>query len=211
MIRYVYGDKLGRQEKLARGMFRDRADQFKRRQKWAVQVNDAGEERDTYDTLNPLYVIWENQDGTHGGSMRFLPTVGPTMVNEHFLDLTDGVRIESPLIWECTRFCLGPEASPRVSAALMQAGGEIMRRFGIGHFVGVFDRRMIRIYRQIGASPDVLGTRGAGPERISVGLWAFSEQSRRRISRHAGVSDLVSEYWFERSFGELKPKPAKIA
>ena len=34
-------------------------------------------------TLNPLYVIWEIPDGSHGGSMRFLPTSGRTMVHEH--------------------------------------------------------------------------------------------------------------------------------
>ena len=51
--------------------------------------------------------------------MRFLPTVGRTMINEQFSNLTDGVKIESPLIWECTRFCLAPQAPSRVAAALM--------------------------------------------------------------------------------------------
>ena len=37
----------------------------------------------------------------------------------------------------------------------MLGGGEIMQGFGIKHFVGVFDARMVRIYRLIGSSPDV--------------------------------------------------------
>ena len=59
MLRYVYADELHKFPKLAEGMFRDRADQFKTRLGWDVHVNEKGEERDQYDDLNPLYVIWE--------------------------------------------------------------------------------------------------------------------------------------------------------
>ena len=112
MIRYIYGTDLHKFPKLAEAMFRDRADQFKTRLGWEVSVDESGLERDEYDDENPLYVIWENADGTHGGSMRLLPTVGRTMINDHFIHLTDGVRIQSPLIWECTRFCLARGATP---------------------------------------------------------------------------------------------------
>ena len=74
MLRYIYGNDLHQFPLLRDTMFRDRADQFKTRLGWAVNVNAAGEERDEYDAMNPLYVIWQNPDGTHGGSMRFLPT-----------------------------------------------------------------------------------------------------------------------------------------
>ncbi|HHS94793.1 MAG TPA: autoinducer synthase, partial [Rhodobacterales bacterium] len=110
MLRYVYGHDLGQFPHLAHSMFTDRAAQFKTRLGWDVQVNAAGEERDQYDDLDPLYVIWQREDGLHGGSMRFLPTTGRTMVNEHFAFLNDGAPITSPLIWECTRFCLSPKA-----------------------------------------------------------------------------------------------------
>ena len=137
MLRYVYASDLGDHPKLARTMFRDRADQFKTRLGWDVHVDKDGYERDEYDDLNPLYVIWEEPDGSHGGSMRFLPTTGRTMVNEHFGDLISG-PITSPVIWECTRFCLARGAGSHVAAALMLGGGEIMQNFGIEHFVGVF-------------------------------------------------------------------------
>ena len=58
-------------------------------------------------------------DGTHGGSLWMLPTTGQTMTNDHLLDLTDGVRIESPLSLECTRFCLAPGGSANMTALLM--------------------------------------------------------------------------------------------
>ena len=116
MIRFVYGDELHKYPYLKQTMFQDRADQFKRRLGWDVSVDLAGEERDQYDALNPLYIIWEGAGGRHGGSLRALPTVGRTMAAEHFLHLTDGVRIQSPLIWEVTRFCLAPDAGPGSNA-----------------------------------------------------------------------------------------------
>ena len=188
-------------ERLAAEMFWDRADQFKIRLNWEVNVDAHGFERDEYDDLNPLYVIWENADGTHGGSMRLLPTVGRVMVNEHFPHLLGGGSISSLTIWECTRFCLSRGANPKVAAALMLAGGEIMEGFGVEHFVGVFDARMVRIYRRIGSSPEVLGQEGEGRVQISVGLWHFASVAKAQVAQKAGLSPEISRLWFDRAFG----------
>jgi acyl homoserine lactone synthase len=201
MLRYVYAEQLSNFPALARGMFKDRAEQFKTRLGWDVSIDGSGQERDEYDGLNPLYVIWETPAGQHGGSMRFLPTTGRVMVNDHFSHLTGGGAIQSPLIWECTRFCLNPDAPGKVAAALMLGGGEIMKGFGVEHFVGVFDARMVRIYRMIGASPEVLGSMGKGRDQVSVGLWSFDPQAQNRVARKSGISPQMSRQWFEQSFG----------
>ena len=200
MIRFLYADELRAYPALRATMFRDRAEQFRRRLNWSVTVDEDGLETDEYDALNPLYVIWEERDGSHGGSMRFLPTSGPTMVNDHFAHLSD-TQIASPFIWECTRFCLSPTASPKVAAALMLGGGELMRAFSLTHLLGVFDARMVRIYNKIGAAPEVLGSTGVGRDRISVGLWSFRAEDRIKVLRRAGLSSEISEAWFNRSFG----------
>ena len=205
MLTYIYANDLFSRPALADSMFRDRAEQFHTRLGWDVTVDDRGWERDDYDDLNPLYVIWSRPDGLHGGSMRFLPTTGRTMVNDHFLQLTDGTRICSPFIWECTRFCLSSQADGRVAAALMLGGGELMRGFSIDHFVGVFDQRMTRIYRLIGSSPDVLGSAGEGRDKISVGLWSYDPESRDKVLARAGLTSQQSEDWFEGSFGRTVP------
>jgi acyl homoserine lactone synthase len=184
-------------------MFLDRADQFKTRLGWDVDVDAKGEERDKYDAMNPLYVIWEEADGGHGGSMRFLPSTGPVMVNDYFGDLIKG-PIRSPLIWELTRFCLKRGAGAHVAAALMLGGGEIMQGFGIKHFVGVFDARMVRIYRMIGASPEVLGSEGTGREEISVGLWNFTGVAQAQIAARAGITPEQSRFWFDQAMGGLR-------
>lgn len=207
MLRYLYADQLGSFPRLSDTMFRDRACQFKTRLNWDVTVDEHGFERDAYDALNPLYVIWEGADGRHRGSMRFLPTTGRTMINEHFTDLLGGGTIRSPLIWECTRFCLARGAESRIAAALMLGGGEIMRHFGVEHFAGVFDARMVRIYRMIGAAPDILGSQGQGRAKISVGLWEFTDAARAHVAQRAGVPPGLSERWFFQSFGQV---PARV-
>ncbi|WP_300547928.1 acyl-homoserine-lactone synthase [Roseovarius sp.] len=208
MLRYIFASELNRYPRLRDTMFRDRADQFKERLGWDVSVTSSGEERDEYDALNPLYVIWQNPDGRHGGSMRLLPTTGRVMVNEHFGHLIGDRAIADPAIWECTRFCLARGAAPTVARALMLAGGEVMRSFGIREYVGVFDARMVRIYRMIGASPRIVGSTGEGRHQISVGLWGFSDKSRLRVAQRAGLSPEISDLWFRRAMGA---RPALLA
>lgn len=202
MIKFIYAHDLANQPALRSGMFTDRRIQFKERQGWEVRVNEIGEEVDEYDDMNPLYVICQTPDGRHAGSMRFLPTVGQTMVNDHFTHLSDGVTIASPLIWECTRFCISPSAldAGKVAAKLMLAGCELGLRFGLEYSVGVFDARMVRIYRRIGWSPEIIGTDGTGVGEISVGLWEFSDAAKLTLCSKFEISPRVVEGWFETSF-----------
>jgi acyl homoserine lactone synthase len=202
MIRFLYADQLPQYPVLADSMFKDRAVQFKHRLDWEVTVDENGWEMDQYDVLNPLYIIAEGPEGRHAGSVRIMPTTGRIMTNEHFLHLTGGVRIASPLIWECTRFCLAPEAPIGVAAALLAAGTEMGIRFGIEQAVGVIYARTVPIYRRIGCCPDIVGTDGAGRDAISVGLWPMSVEARAEISAKSGIPLSVMARWFDASFPE---------
>lgn len=199
MLRFVFGAHLDRFPDLAHGMFRDRATQFRDRLGWDVTVDSAGEERDQYDPLNPLYVIWEPVPGVHGGSMRLLPTTGPAMINDVFAHLLPGGQLRDDRIWECTRFCLAPGSDARIAAALMLGGGEVIRGLGLTHYAGVFDAPMTRIYRLIGSSPAVIGSAGEGRDKISAGLWDCTQASRARVARRARVSPALATHWFRRS------------
>lgn len=200
MIRYVYADQLSAFPVLWDSMYKDRNSQFKQRLNWEVTVNEHGHEMDEYDSLNPMYVIYEDTDGRHAGSIRILPTIGRTMTNEHFLNLTGGVRIASPFIWECTRFCLAPGASAGVAAALLGAGIELGLRFGLDQAVGVVYTKTLPIYRRIGWMPDVIGTDSAERDSISVGLWEISEEARAEISRRSSIPLELMAHWFDESF-----------
>jgi acyl homoserine lactone synthase len=54
----------------------------------------------------------------------------------------------------------------------------------------------------------VLGTDGQGADAISLGLWEFSEEVRRKMARKAGISPEVSQLWFDRAFGDRTDLPA---
>lgn len=204
MLHYVYGTDLDNFPKLRDTMFRDRAEQFANRLGWdAVNVDENGHEMDHYDSLNPLYIIWEMADGSHGGSMRMMPTVGQTMVNDHFAHLTGGVRIQSPLIWECTRFCISPRADRRATAALVVAAGELMDEFALEHFVGVFFEKMERVFSLSYINADVLGVdpqMDAAGDRIAVGTWEITPKTIERNLARVGITREMSKEWFRASF-----------
>ncbi|WP_111428591.1 acyl-homoserine-lactone synthase [Rhodobacteraceae bacterium DSL-40] len=211
MIHYLYRDQLERHPELGASMYRDRAFQFKDRLDWDVSVDENGFELDEYDHLNPLYIIWKDAAGRHGGSLRVMPTVGRTMTAEHFLDLTDGVRITSPFIWECTRFCLAPGASSSVAGALLAAGLELGLRFGLEQAVGVIYTRVLGLYRRFGHVPEVIGTKGEGNERISVCIWDVTEEARNEICRRSGVPEAMIQSWFDASFPSRFRQSAAVA
>lgn len=200
MIRYIYAAELSEHPTLAGAMFTDRAVQFRDRLGWDVEVDRLGWETDEYDRANPLYVIWEPERGVHGGSMRFLPTTGPTMLADHFTHLTDGVTLRSPRVWECTRFCVSPTVpSCDVARQLLLAAAELGVGMGLSQSVGVFDARMIKIYGRLGWLPEVLGS----ADGISAGLWNFGTEVRDDLAQRAGVSLAQSRAWFDRAFGPL--------
>lgn len=89
----------------------------------------------------------------------------------------------------------------------MLAGGEIMQNFDVAHFAGVFDARMVRIYRLIGSSPEVLGSTGNGRDKISVGLWEFTPDAQAKVAAKAGLSLELSRLWFNRAFGTTSEQP----
>jgi acyl homoserine lactone synthase len=201
MLSYLYADELDQHPTLRDTMFRDRALQFKTRLNWDVTVDENGFERDEYDDLNPLYVIWQKSDGSHNASIRLLPTTGRCMVNEHFLHLNDGHSISSPLIWEATRFCQSPTATVRATSAMMLAAGEAMVGFGVEHCVAVFDARTFRAYRMLASEATILGAQGEGREQISVGIWSFDDAMREKVCNRAGVTPETSQSWFAQHFG----------
>lgn len=204
MIRFIYASQLAQYPVLADSMFRDRATQFRDRLGWPVNVDQNGHERDEYDGMNPLYLVWERADGTHGGSMRVLPTIGRTMVNDHFRHLNGGIAIRHTHVWECTRFCLAPEGADiiHVAWALMLAGQELGLRLGLREAVGVYDYRMTRVYRRLGWEPRRINRRDETGDDICLGSWQFGTHIRDEIARRAGLRADAAAAWFDASFPE---------
>jgi len=94
MFKLIYGDDLFDFPELANEMFQDRKSQFCDAFGWDLEVDALGREIDKYDLMNPLYVILRDKSGHHLGSGRLMPTTGPTMIADHFSDMTDGVEVD---------------------------------------------------------------------------------------------------------------------
>ena len=199
MIRFIHGFDLFREPKIARSMFRHRAEQFGKRLNWDVHVDKDGFERDYYDQLNPLYVIVTRDDGEHLGSMRLLPTMGPTMLNDHFCGLNDGQTIQSPSTWECTRFCLAPSASPRTALKLLAAGASLMKELNLVHLVAVFDHKMGRVYRRSQASPNIIASGQYSGTLVSIGRWRYSREHHAALLLAAGIGATEMELYLVNS------------
>jgi acyl homoserine lactone synthase len=175
-------------------MFRMRAEVFSARLGWDVTV-DNGREIDRFDAEDPLYLLsLDERSGQLRGAVRLLPTTGPNMLRDVFSALMPGGTVESPLIWESSRFAVNPqifnaracaEANHmvnRTTVELLCGMVEAAQRAGIEHIVSVFDARMARIFRSIDCRFEQLGT----PVRIGrtmtyAGLFDMSVDMRSRL------------------------------
>ena len=176
-------------------MFQMRARVFHDRLRWNVRVVD-GRERDKYDDDAPVYVIYtDDRMREVKGSLRLLPTTGPTLLADIFSDtLPAGVDLSAPTIWECTRLCLddrllasGPGHQLLLDSTALIAGlGEVAIRAGIETILGNFDSSMLRLYRQIGCEVDVLGSTLRYGEAVYLGSFRISEPIVHKLKRRLG-------------------------
>ena len=188
MIRILTRQDVAAQAALFEQMHRARASVFHDRLRWAVKV-EHGWEIDRYDLEHdPVYLLCIDAGGLAIGSLRLLPTTGETMLKGDFATMFDeDVCFESPTAWECTRFCVHPAgdrdlaAFQHVSTELLIGICDLALQSGIDQIVGLYDQRMVRIYRRIGWSPSPLATTERATERLTVGIWDVSAQALQRM------------------------------
>jgi acyl homoserine lactone synthase len=170
-------------------VFRQRARFFHDRLKWDVQVID-GKERDRYDDEGAVYIIYaDDVRGEVKGSLRLLPTTGPTLAADVFSDtLPDAVHLSAPTIWECSRFCLdqsvlagGIEEIVFTSRVLIAALGDVAMRAGIETVIGNFDAAKLRLYQRIGCEVEILGSTSRYGDPVYLGLHHISAAVVRRV------------------------------
>ncbi|MEM7269109.1 MAG: acyl-homoserine-lactone synthase [Pseudomonadota bacterium] len=183
----VYGQNLHDFAALGDQMLRDRGAQFKEALGWDLYTDQQGRELDEYDALNPLYLILSDDDGDHVASTRLMPTTGRNMAAEHFSHLTDDVAIESPAIWETTRFFVAQKSARRAAPALMWAGCQLALRSGVDFYLGVIGAHMARVFTACGWAPEIVGRAGQGEQEILACLWEVNPEICERLRRRAGV------------------------
>jgi acyl homoserine lactone synthase len=192
--------QLGRHLDLLAAMYRLRRRVFKDRLDWSVSVS--GEfELDVYDALGPTYLILMSDAGEPVGSVRLLPTTGPTMLADTFPSLLGGVAApRSERILESSRFCVDTKLAAeqagnglgRATFILFAAMIEAACASGADSIVTVTDIRMERILRRAGwplrriAAPQPVGVTMA-----VAGFLDTSAQALHRMHEQAEVSETV--------------------
>jgi N-acyl-L-homoserine lactone synthetase len=169
-------------------MLRGRATVFRDRMNWNVEVVD-GKEFDFYDrNENPIYLISLDHTGKVVGSLRVLPTTGPTMLKSDFgFMFQEPVNRESPTVWECTRFCvhIGSDnkilKSRNVAVQLLCGLCDLALEFNIGAIIGVYDLPMQAVYRRLGWSPSLLSASWPRFGKICCGVWDVTPTIRDRL------------------------------
>jgi acyl homoserine lactone synthase len=168
-----------------------RARVFRDRLNWEVEVKN-GREIDYFDGCDPVYLVSKNQyTGRVEGGLRLLPTTGPNMLRNVFpVLLPEGEVVESPLIWESSRFAIDPDLATDGSRRLHAVTTELLCGIvevgllaGIDFVVSVYDARMARIFKLADCPADVIGV----PTRIGrvmtyAGLFEITEEMRGRIA-----------------------------
>lgn len=202
MIRIIPGEWRARFPRLIDEMHRLRRAVFHDRLKWQVTVINRWE-IDGYDALDPVYVIALDDDERIIGGLRLLPTTGFNMLNDTFAQLLpDGARIQSPLIWESSRFTVrmtgdshvdAPVIS-RATAELGMALNEIGKAAALTHIVTVYDRAMHRMLTRCGCAGEPLGPSQmiGGVETYAV-IYEVGEEWDARVRPLAGLGGMSFE------------------
>lgn len=189
MIVVVQQHNLNRYAQLIDQMFRLRARIFGELLKWDVRVVN-GRERDKYDEQSPVYIIYTDEAGCEiKGSLRLLPTTGPTLLADVFADtVPDAAHLSAPTIWECSRFCLhekilngGRDAMLFAFTVLLVALGDVAIRAGAESIIGNFDAAMLRLYQRLGCEVEVLGSTLRYGHPVYLGLHPISETIVARL------------------------------
>ncbi|MBU6418772.1 MAG: acyl-homoserine-lactone synthase [Proteobacteria bacterium] len=174
-------------------MFRGRAVVFHEMYSPDISVSE-GREVDRYDEAgDPVYLISADNSGNVAGSLRLLPTVDDTILQNEFKDFFDvPVDFRCPTAWECTKFCIHPKNSTSdidlcqtVASELLIELCALALRSGIEHIISVHEMRMMKIYRCVGWEPDQLAHARGNPDGLAVGLWEVSETQLGKMRDHA--------------------------
>lgn len=202
MIRVIQSHQRGQFPREIDAMHRIRKKVFHDRLGWDVSIIRDWEV-DGFDALDCVYLICVDDEERILGSIRLLPTIGCNMLNDVFPELLpDGARVESPLIWESSRFSIDPDADveltrnrlSRPTAELILGMNELGRELGLSHIVTVYDAFIARVLRRA----DCRGEPISSPIRIGktiafAALFEIGDEMEAALRKASGITGPVLE------------------
>lgn len=189
VIQLITPDRYGDFVEALSEMHRLRYRVFKRRLGWDVET--AGDMQvDSFDALQPHYLLLRTGSGKVRGCVRLLPTTGSNMLRDTFPSLLDGKPAPATAkVWESSRFALDQPRSDQGALAVAKPTYELlaaMVEFGLARelasIVTVTDIRMERILRRVQWPLQRIGTAQAiGNTKAVAGHLEISKDALRRL------------------------------
>jgi N-acyl-L-homoserine lactone synthetase len=170
-----------------------RSNPFSKRLDWYV-AEDRTKRNDDFDEHDPLYVL-SIKNRSVVGCLRILPTTGPTPLKAQYAGRFEtSVCISSPLIVEFSRFTVASGAPDgvtqryacRTTLDLAVSTCEILCEAGIQKCIALFDERLLRIYRRIGWTPELVAR--SRDLKICVGLWSVTREASKKMRERHGIA-----------------------
>jgi acyl homoserine lactone synthase len=198
MFILVQAHQYDRYQSLIAQSFRLRKKVFHDHLGWAVKI-DGDRERDEYDALRPAYLMWCNDRADRlYGTLRLMPTTGPTLLYDVFRDTFPDANLMAPSIYEGTRMCVDEEMLaidfPELDAGkafcmLLLALCECGLSNGIQTLVSNYEPHLARVYRRAGLKVHEMGRAdGYGRSAVCCGIFEVSEKVRLRMQQALGIT-----------------------
>jgi acyl homoserine lactone synthase len=174
-------------------MHRLRKRTFHDQLQWDVPV--VGDfERDQYDDMQPAYLIWCSDDkAVLYGSIRLMPTTGPTLLYDVFRDTFQDSDLVGSGIWEGTRLCIDEEkirqdfptiAPRRAFSLLLLALCECALAHGIHTMISNYEPATALVYRRSGVAVTELGRSDRhGKHPVCCGIFEVSKDVLSHMRR----------------------------
>jgi len=165
-------------------MYRLRAKVFKERMGWDIPVLN-GMEIDSYDELDPHYLMIKENNQSVRGCWRLLPTEGPYMLRDTFPELLNGHAAPADAkTWELSRFAIetdGVEGFGFTNLALESMRSLFLfgERMGIERYVAVTTTAIERMMRRAGIVIERFGPPLQIGVEKTVALEIFNNQQTR--------------------------------
>ena len=220
MFILVQAHQYARYETLMDQAFRLRKRVFHDQLGWNVTVSGEAE-RDEYDALRPAYLMWcNNRCDRLYGSLRLMPTTGPTLLYEVFRDTFPNANLIAPGIYEGTRMCIDEALlatdfpgldNSKAFCMLLLALCECGLMHGIQTLVSNYEPHLARIYRRAGLAVHEIGRAdGYGRSPVCCGIFEVSEQVRNRMQRSLGIAVPLFGGYRPRGMA-TDPSPARMS
>ena len=200
MIDVLSSREISLNPSLLDAMYRLRYRVFRERMGWDIPVRD-GRDHDSFDELDPYYLLAFDDSGRLVGCWRMLPSTGSFMLRDVFTQLLEGRHPPcDPGVWEGSRFAVecaysgrrGLGALHHYTAEVFCAVVEFSLAFGIREVWTVYDARVARLLKRMAIqSLWVSGKHRIGNTTAMAGRFRSDEAMLASIRGATGIRGSV--------------------